>query len=229
VDIVESLQTRFSATGDLQRIAVSELNGKASRTTIALACVPPLHEFPLHAHPHSEDCFFVLSGSGEVFGAHERFPISEIAGVWVPPGVPHGLASGPQYVLEIGIQSPPGPTVEPIDSGTINERQLGIAVASISLMSESSGSKPEWNPVFAERLGWRYLDPQFCFPGSSQQVRAAANGYELLIIVARGAVELQNAAVRVEAVTVVQLKEGESEVLNSLEGNTVLLSIRAAA
>lgn len=224
--LLESLQERISESEELRRVEVLGSNSRASGTTVVLARVPPRYEFPLHIHPQSEDCFFVLSGAGEVFGARERFAISEVAGVWIPPGVPHGLAAGARGVLEIGFQSPPGPTVE-IDSPSLDNSPFGIVAASIPPMPTPNAQTPEWNPVFAERPGWRHLNPQFCLLESSEQLHAVANGHELFVVVARGAVELCRNATRVRPLTVVQLNPGESQLLNAVEDDTLLINIQA--
>ncbi len=227
--ILESLQDRIPETGGLHRAAILGPDGGASRISAVLVRVPPQHEFPLHIHPRSEDCFFVLSGAGEAFSPDQRFRISEVAGVWIPAGVPHGLAAGALGVVEIGFQSPPGPTVEPINFCAPGNCPYGIVAASVSLEPELGRKIPEWRPVFAGRSGWRYLDPQYCCLETSQQLHAVADGCELLIVVARGAVELREIAARVSAITVIQLSAGESEVLHALEANTLLLGIRASA
>ena len=185
--ILESLQDRIPATGGLHRAPILDPEGDSSRISAALVRVPPQHEFPLHIHPHSEDCFFVLSGAGEAIAPDQRIGISEVAGVWVPAGVPHGLAAGAPGVVEIGFQSPPGPTVEAIDSCSAGD---GIVVASVALEHEQGQKTSEWRPVFAERPGWRHLDPQCCCLGASQQLHAVADGSELLVVVARGEVEV---------------------------------------
>jgi quercetin dioxygenase-like cupin family protein len=229
VKILESLQDRIPETGGLHRAVVLGPDSGGSRISAVLVRVPPQHEFPLHIHPRSEDCFFVLSGAGEAFSPDQRFLISEVAGVWIPAGVPHGLAAGALGVLEIGFQSPPGPTVEPINSCALGNGPYGIVAASMSLEPESSREMPEWRPVFAERPAWRYLDPQYCVLKTSQQLNAVADGCELLVVVVRGAIELPESAASVSAIAVVQLSAGESEVLHALEANTLLLGIRASA
>jgi quercetin dioxygenase-like cupin family protein len=229
VKILKSLQDRIARTGGPHRVVVLDPGSGASRIAAVLVNVPPRHQFPLHTHPHSEDCFFVLSGAGEAFSPDQRFHISEGGGVWVPAGVPHGLATGALGVLEIGFQSPPGPTVESEDSGTPGNYPHGIVATSISPRPGLSQELPEWRPAFAKRPGWRYLDPRYCFLEMSQQIHVVADGCELLVVVVRGAVELGELKSRVSAIAVIQLSVGESEVLHALEANTLLLGIRAQA
>lgn len=223
--ILESLQDRVPETGNLHRTVVLGPDSASSYVSVVLVRVPPQHEFPLHIHPRSEDCFFVLSGEGEVFNSDERFPISEVAGVWIPPGVPHGLKAGTLGILEIGFQSPLGPTVEPIPSPAPAKYPHEIIAASIPCEPELI---PAWRPVFAERPGWQYLDPQYCLLEQSQQIHAVADGCELLVAIVRGAVKVGESATRVNAIAIVQIRAGESEVLHALETGTLLLGIRAS-
>lgn len=223
--VLTSLQDRIPETGSARRVALLGPNDGTSSLSVVFVRVPPQHEFPLHIHPHSEDCFFVLSGAGEVFGPDQRFGVSEIAGVWIPAGVPHGLATGALGVVEIGFQSPPGPTVEAIDAYACGEGSDEISVVPVSLESPLGRKMPEWGPVFTERRRWLYLDPQYCRLEMSQQLHVIASERELLIVVARGAVELCESAARVSAITMIQLGMGESEILRALEADTLLLGI----
>jgi mannose-6-phosphate isomerase-like protein (cupin superfamily) len=229
VKVLESLQDRIPEIAGLHRAPILEPDRPTSLISAVLVRVPPQHEFPLHVHPRSEDCFFILSGAGEVFGQNQRFHVSEVAGVWVPVGIPHGLLASAVGVVEIGFQSPPGPTVEPIGPGAPGTTPYGIVASSISVGPEVGERTGQWRPVFAERFGWQYLDPQCCCLEPSQQIRAFADRCELLVVVVRGAVELRDIAARVSALTVIQLNTGESEVLQALEPNTLLLGIRAPA
>ena len=61
--------------------------------TVVIVKVPPFHKFPMHIHPFSEDCFFILSGGGEVFSPTQKYLVSDMTGVWISPGVPHGLSA----------------------------------------------------------------------------------------------------------------------------------------
>ena len=92
--IIESLQERFVETSELQRTVILAPVTGAHHVLAVLVRVPAHHEFPLHTHPDSEDCFFVLSGVGEAIEPGRMFPISAPACVWVPSGHPHGLAAG---------------------------------------------------------------------------------------------------------------------------------------
>jgi len=226
--ILDSLLDRIPNTGGFERAVVLDPTDGDSRVSAVLARVPPHHEFPLHMHPHSEDCFFVLSGRGEIIGLDRRFPIAAVAGVWIPAGVPHGLAAGAQGVVEIGFQSPPGPTWSRDEAGFLHSRRDGIVTASISDATELSRTAAEWRSVFEERPGWQYLDPRCCWLETSQRVHAVADGCELLIVVVRGAIELRGTAARVGAVAIIQLIGGESEELCALERDTLLFCIRTA-
>jgi quercetin dioxygenase-like cupin family protein len=225
--VLESLHERVPDVGAVQRAVVLGPDNGASHVSAVVVRIPPQHEFPLHTHPHSEDCFFALSGAGEVFGPSERYFISEPAGVWIPAGVPHGLAAGSSGMLEIGFQSPPDPTAVPFAtrSGADNSPR-GIMTESLPVNATSTRA-PEWMPVFPRRVGWQYLDPHYCVLDAAQELRAHADGYELLVVVARGAIELREVVVRVGAVGAVQLRSGECVVMRALEGQTLLLGIRS--
>src|SRR6185436_18742502 len=94
MEVYERLQDRIRDTGQVQRIVLFDRETGARHLSAVLVRLPSAHEFPLHTHPISEDCFFVLSGSGEVLEPSGRLPISAPAGVWVPAGHPHGLRAG---------------------------------------------------------------------------------------------------------------------------------------
>lgn len=226
--IFESLQDRIPETGSLHRTIIVDSDSDSSRVSAVLIRVPPQYRFPLHIHSRSEDCFFVLSGGGEAFAPNQCYPVSEISGVWVPPGVPHGLAAGQLGVVEIGFQSPPGPTVDSIEHSSPSSYPYGIVAASVPLGAELDQKIPEWRPVFAERPDWQYLDPQYCCLEKEQQILAVADGYELFILVVRGSVNLQDRAKSLGAITMLQLDVGESEILHAVEANTFLLGVRAS-
>lgn len=225
--ILESLQDRVPDTGGLNRIVVLGPDSGASYISAVIVRLPPQHEFPRHVHPDSEDCFFVLSGTGEVFSQEQRFPVSEVSGVWVPAGAPHGFAAGESGILEIGFQSPPGPTVEPVDSCVTDNCRNEILGAPISPGPGMDRDRPEWRRVFADRCNWQYLDPQYCFLDTSQHLHAVADGCELLVAVVRGGIKLSGIDTHFSSITIIQLKPGESEVIRALETNTLLLGIRA--
>ncbi len=227
--IFGSLQDRIPETGSAQRVALLGPDDGTSKISVVLVRVPPHHEFPLHIHPHSEDCFFVLSGAGEVFSPDRRFGISEVAGAWVPVGVPHGLATGALDVIEIGFQSPPGSTVEVIDDDVCSDAPYEIAVTPVSVEPPQGRKIPEWGQVFAGQRNWQYLDPQYCCLELSQQLHVAADEREFLVVVARGAVELCKSAACAGAITVIQLGAGESEILRAVEADTLLLGIQSLA
>lgn len=58
---LEQLQTLLAETGQLQRIVLFDTESGARHLSAVLLRVPPAHEFPLHTHPESEDCFFAGS------------------------------------------------------------------------------------------------------------------------------------------------------------------------
>lgn len=222
--ILERLQDHIPETDDVRRVEV--LAPDTSCVSTVLVRVPPRHEFPMHVHPESEDCFFALRGAGEAFSSDQHLDLSAVAGVWVPAGVAHGLSADAQGMLEIGFQAPRGRAVE-VDSRASGCDSGGIVAKSIPAAPESGRTFPEWRMVLENRPAWRYLDPRYCFLKTSQQLHAVADGFELIVIVARGAIELSETAEGFGAIALIQLRPGESAVLRSLEANTLLLGVRA--
>ncbi|MGH9786928.1 MAG: cupin domain-containing protein [Terriglobia bacterium] len=195
-------------------------------TSAVLVRVPPRHRFPLHTHPRSEDCFFVLSGSGELVGADQSLPISESTVVWISVGVPHGVVAGPSGMFEIGFQSPPGPTVSHLEVKSAASGPCGMLAESLPAHPQSPGPWAEWVPVF-QGLESRYFQPHYSVLDTSQQLLAEADGYELVVIVARGAVGLPKLSMHVSAFAALQVCPGEAVELRALESPTLLLGIRA--
>jgi len=188
--------------------------------------VPPHHKFPLHIHPRSEDCFFVLSGSGELIGVDQRFPISEATVVWISVGVPHGVVAGPSGMFEIGFQSPPDPTASLMEVQSASPWPDGMLAQSLLAHTQSAGPWADWLPVF-QGLTSRYLHPHYSVLDTSQKLRAEADGYELTVIIARGAIELPELSKHVGAIAALQFSPGEAAELRALESPTLLLGIRA--
>ena len=226
--ILESLQDRVPETAELQRTVILAPETDASRISAVLVRLPPGHEFPLHTHPRSEDCFFVLAGSGEAFGSDLRAPIAERTGVWIGAGVPHGLAAGPAGMLEIGFQSPPDPTAVPFPAHSATVWPRGMLVEQIPGDAESTRA-PVWHPAFPRRPDWQHLDPYYCGLSASQEVRAEADSCELVVVVVRGAVELPALGKHIGAVAALQLGPGEATPLRALAAATLLLAIRGWA
>ena len=88
------------------------------------------------------------------------------------------------------------------------------------------GPSAEWLPVFQGQPS-QYLHPHYCILSTSQQLRAEADGYELVVIVARGAVELPELSKRVSAFAALQICPGEAAEFRAVESPTLLLGIRA--
>ena len=104
MDIIESLQERLPQSDELQRVVLFGRETGSSSLASVLVRIPPGERFPLHTHPTSEDCFFVLSGAGYAIEPSGHLAIEAPAGVWIPAGHPHGLAAGASGILEIGFQ-----------------------------------------------------------------------------------------------------------------------------
>jgi quercetin dioxygenase-like cupin family protein len=227
VKILESLHERVPEKSALQRAVILGSDSDASRISAVLVRLPPGHEFPLHTHPRSEDCFFVLSGAGEAFGPEQRVAISATTGVWIPAGVPHGLAAGPSGMLEIGFQSPPDPTAVPFDPRSTKASQHGMLVESITAHSSPPRASPAWRPAFRHRTSWQHLDPHSAVLDPPQRLQAVGDGYELVVVVVQGAIVIGDRGIRLEAFAVLQLAPGEAVECCVLEPSTMLLGIRA--
>jgi quercetin dioxygenase-like cupin family protein len=89
VETLESLQDRIPESRTLERIVIFGPETGARHLSAVLVRVPAHHEFPLHTHPSSEDCFFALSGAGEAIEPGRAVPITAPAAVWIPaPATP---------------------------------------------------------------------------------------------------------------------------------------------
>ncbi len=230
MEILESLQERFPETGELQRVVIFGPETGAGGVSAVLVRVPPDHEFSLHTHPVSEDCFFVLAGTGEAIEPGGASPISAPAGVWVPAGHPHGLTAGPAGLLEMGFQSPPDQRAVPFDASQGVRTPRRLLTRSLPLQREPSGASATWVPVFPARSAGRHLDPHYSALHVSERLVAETRGFELVVLVAHGAVELTGAAPRrLEAVGALHLGPYASVELRALESPTLVLGIGAQA
>ncbi len=218
--LFESLQERFREGDGLQRAALTE----ALHTSAVLVRVPPQHKFPLHIHPRSEDCFVILSGYGELISPDHGLPISESTVVWIPVGVPHGVIAGPMGILEIGFQSPPDANPSEVQSEGPWPR--GMRAESLLAHTQSAGPRADWLPVF-QALSSRYLHPHYAILDTSGKFRAEADVYELIVIVARGAIEVPEISKHISSFAALQVCPGEAIELRALESPTLLVSIRA--
>jgi hypothetical protein len=168
----------------------------------------------------------MLSGSGELIGEDQTFPISESAVAWVPAGVPHGAVAGPSGMFEIGFQSPPGSTLPPLEAQSADSLAGGMLAESLSVDRLSPRDPPEWVPVF-EEISSRYIRPHYSVLSAFQELRAEAVEYELVVVVVQGAIELPQPSKRVAAFAALQICPGEATELRALESPTLLLGIRA--
>ena len=225
MQVIDCLQHRISDEESVNRVELLSSHDDNEQVSAVFIRVPPKHEFPFHVHPNSEDCFFILSGSGEVFDTEKSFSVSGVSGVWVPPGVPHGLSASASGVIEIGFQSPSGPTLNTSESSSGNESQ-GVVTASISSGRDQVSESNQWLPIFINRIGWKYFNPHYCSLKKSQQIQVAAEDYELFVVVVRGSLQFNKQAENVGAIAMVHLKVGESEVCHALEEDTLLLGVR---
>jgi hypothetical protein len=76
---------------------------------------------------------------------------------------------------------------------------------------------------------WRHLDAQYVVLSAAQEMRAEANGADLVVVVAHGAIGLRELGKRVGAIAALHFVRGEAAVLHGLESSTLLLAITAVA
>jgi quercetin dioxygenase-like cupin family protein len=87
-----------------------------------IVSVPAGIELPLHTHVQSDDFFIILKGTAVVlFEQNRKRRVRTGDSVWVPPGCPHGLRSGPRGVIEVGFQCPPDHA--PLSLGAVRSRR----------------------------------------------------------------------------------------------------------
>jgi quercetin dioxygenase-like cupin family protein len=233
--ISDSLHDLVHAGSAVERVVLLGPDRKGSHLSAVIVRIPPRHEFALHTHPASEDCFFVLAGSGEVFepGA-AALPIAAPAGVWIPAGAPHGLRAGGDGMLEIGFQAPPDPTAVPFGPDAVREDDAvsGLRTESIPIRSDATGDdEPWWTPTFPDRGEFRFLDVHHSVLSASQELPVAAGGGELVVVVASGAVAVTGSPAerRVEPVAIIHLSGADEVTLRALETPTLLHAVRALA
>jgi hypothetical protein len=92
--------------------------------------------------------------------------------------------------------------------------------------TQSAGPWADWLPVF-QGLTSRYIHPHYSVLDTSQKLRAEADGYELTVVIARGAIELPELSKHVGAIAALQLSPGEATELRAIESPTLLLGVRA--
>lgn len=225
MEIFERLQERLPDTGEVQRIVLFGRETGARQLSAVLVRLPAAHEFSLHTHPGSEDCFFVLSGSGEALEPTGRLPIAAATGVWIPAGHPHGLRAGSGGMLELGFQSPPDHTAVPFESALAKN-------FSSSLMTHPLRPPPRgrWTPAFPERRSWRYLDACYAVLESSQGLTVGSEAGESAIVVASGEIEVSGPPRRrLPAFSAVRLAPRSPVAIQAAASPTLLIAVQARA
>lgn len=224
MDVYERLQDRIPDTGQVQRIVLFDRETGARHLSAVLVRLPAAHEFALHTHPGSEDCFFVLSGSGHALQPNGRLPIAAPAGVWIPAGHPHGLCAGSSGMLEVGFQSPPDHTAIPFVEALDPPSSL---VTSSLPRAVSPG---EWSSVFPDRPTWRHLDAEYAVLASSQGITIDSRNFECAIVVASGEIEVLSPSLRrLPAFSAIRLDPRSSVSLRAVAALSVLIKVKAYA
>jgi quercetin dioxygenase-like cupin family protein len=228
MDILERVQERVPDTGELQRVVLFDRDSGARHLSAVLVRLPAGHEFALHTHPASEDCFFVLSGSGEALEPGGRLPIAAPAGVWIPAGHPHGLCAGSSGMLEVGFQSPADHRAVPYDE-TRDAGRARALLTSAHPAPSRAGAPRRWQPAFPER-SWRHLDAKYSLLEASDTLTLGAPDLECAVVVASGEVELGGPVRRrLPAFSAVHLDPGRSLSLQARVSPTLLFAVEARA
>lgn len=230
MEIHERLQERLPETGQLQRVVLFGPETGARHLSAVLVRLPSGHEFSLHTHPVSEDCFFVLSGSGEALEPSRRLPIAEPAGVWIPAGHPHGLRAGAAGMLEVGFQSPADHTAVPYAETSDTGLASALVAQALPDSSPPGLSHGQWNPAFPERHGWRHLDAEYSVLEASQGLTVGSKDFECAIVVASGEIELIDPpSRRLPAFSAIRLEPGSTLTLQAAASPTLLIAVKARA
>ena len=227
MNIFELTQHRAENIREVQKEILPISVNDDSLVSAVFVRIPPNHMFPLHVHPKSEDCFFVLSGSGEVFDTETRTTVSKFSMVWVPPGVPHGLQSGSFGAVELGFQAPRGRTIEHASAISQDHEGQGISVTSIPEVCVPNTIFAKWHPAFSQRIGWKYIDPQYSHLRKLQKIDVLAENNEIFIVVVKGKVRLREQQRDIDAISMIHFNIGESEIIHALEQETMLIRILA--
>jgi quercetin dioxygenase-like cupin family protein len=217
------LQHRLPESGEPQRIVLFDRETGAHNLSAVLVRLPGTREFSLHTHPTSEDCFFVLSGAGEAIEPGRRFPISAPAGVWIPPGHPHGLCAGSGGMLEVGFQSPADHMAIPF----AGEQNADVKPSLVVSAAPPVVSPGQWSAAFPGRSSWRYLDAQYVALEPSQNLTIDSRDLEWAVVVASGEVELCGPPDRsLSAISVIRLDPGASLTVRAT-ASTLLIGVNA--
>ena len=228
MEIFESLQDRLPQSAQLQRAVLFGRETGAHSLACVLVRIPPGEQFPLHTHPTSEDCFFVLSGAGYANEPSGHLAIEAPAGVWVPSAHPHGLAAGASGILEIGFQSPTNHRAipfAPADSGVI---PTGLITRSFACEPASSESPASWSHAFHQRPSCKHLDAHYSFLQAHQELSIEPHESEFAVVIASGEAELiRPSQHKLSAFSMVRGDSGGSIAFRAT-GNPVLLLAVAA-
>lgn len=228
MDVLDRLGERVPEGGGLRRIVLFGPETGAAHLSCVLVRLPPGHEFALHTHPRSEDCFFVLAGSGEAFEPWGAHPIAAPSGVWIPTGRAHGLRAGAGGMLEIGFQSPPDHTAVPCAGGFEVPGRARLLARSLARGERAAAVAAPWRPAFPERPTWRWLDARSAMLASGGRMLLEAGEGEAAIVVASGGIEIgEPRAARLSAPAVVRLAAGDALAASASADGTLLITVIA--
>lgn len=215
--------------GELSRLVLFAPETGARHVSAVLVRIPPGHEFALHTHPVSEDCFFVLAGSGEAFEPGRALPIASQCGVWIPAGHPHGLRAGTDGMLEIGFQAPPDPTAVPFAARQGAPPREGLLAVPLAGAAREPAGDPGFRSVFGAGIRARHLDARCAWLRARERVALQTGDAEVVVVVARGAVEQRGAPHCIESFSALRLDPFTQLELCAVRAPCLLLAIHARA
>jgi hypothetical protein len=133
-------------------------------------------------------------------------------------------------MLEVGFQAPPDPTAVPFAARPEMPVAPGLLAEQVPPQRESGPGTVGWIPLFPTRPGPRYLDPCYATPHAPGRLVAEARDDELVVLVARGVVEVSDGSPRrLGALGALRLDPGTAVELHVLEEPALLLGVRARA
>ena len=131
-------------------------------------------------------------------------------------------------MFEIGFQSPSGPTIESSDLKCLNQQNEQQIFVSKIPMSEREHSmlKLDWKAVFPSRRQWRFIDSVYCCLNMNDEINIIADGCDLVVIIVRGRIVLDEKDMNLDAISLIYFNDGEFSNLKSQSKNTLILCVR---
>lgn len=93
--------------GRTTMIKVSPKTGSRN-ISMVVQKLPDNTRIPMHKHDHTEEVFFIKSGTGEFITDHDTMTVKEGDAIYVPPGHWHGFENEGDSLYIIFVVTPPG-------------------------------------------------------------------------------------------------------------------------